>query len=344
MTTLQAGLLEPGSESQWDAFVRSHPQGSPFHLLAWKRAIEETFGYTPYYLQAADAGGLRAVLPLFLISNPLMGRVLLSSPFAVYGGVLAADPEARDAIKAALEALARQLKVDYTELRNAWPEQALGYAPVTRYVTFTQQIAETPELILEAIPRKTRRMVRKSIDNGFTARQTRDSRAFEDLYLPNLRKLGTPAFPHRHFVNLLKHFGEEASVREVLLADRVVAAVFSLSFGDQILPYYGAADSALNELAPSNFMYYDQMVWAREQGYSTFDFGRSKKESGSYGFKVHWGMLERELPYEILLGRRKELPDFSPKNPKFQRAIDLWRKVPLPVHRAVGPWLIRLVP
>lgn len=344
MGNLQVGPLEPGSESRWDEFVRAHPLGSPFHLLAWKRAIEATFGYKPYYLQAADQAGVRAVLPLFLVRNLLQGKVLLSVPFAVYGGVLAADEEARDAVRTALEGLARSLAVDHTELRNGWPEQKLGYAPVDRYVTFTQQMADTPELILEAIPRKTRRMVRKSIDNGFVARQTREIGPFEDLYLANLRKLGTPAFPHRHFVNLLRQFGEEASIREVVLDGRVVAAVFTFFFRDQILPYYGAADSALNELAPSNFMYYEQMCWAREQGYRTFDFGRSKKESGSHHFKVHWGMLERELPYEILLGRRKQMPDFSPKNPRFEWAIELWRKVPLPLHRALGPWLIRLVP
>jgi len=25
---------------EWDAFVRSTPEGSPFHLIAWKRAVE----------------------------------------------------------------------------------------------------------------------------------------------------------------------------------------------------------------------------------------------------------------------------------------------------------------
>ena len=55
--------------------------------------MEETFGYEPKYLLAEDNGRLVAVLPLFLISNLLAGRILLSTPFAVYGGVLAAAPE-----------------------------------------------------------------------------------------------------------------------------------------------------------------------------------------------------------------------------------------------------------
>ncbi|HNY40255.1 MAG TPA: hypothetical protein PKJ41_07665, partial [Bryobacteraceae bacterium] len=60
--------------------------------------------------------------------------------------------------------------------------------------------------------------------------------------------------------------------------------------------------------------------------------------------KSHWGMEEHQLPYEILLVRRKQLPNFSPANPKFDLAIRAWRRLPLPVTRIIGPWLIRLFP
>jgi hypothetical protein len=115
-----------------------------------------------------------------------------------------------------------------------------------------------------------------------------------------------------------------------------------------VLPYYGAADSAYNRQSPTNFMYFDQMRWAAAEGYRVFDFGRSKKDedrdAGSYGFKAHWGMVERDLPYEILLVRRRELPNLTPKNPKFQLFLKIWQRLPLPVTKILGPWLIRLVP
>ena len=45
----------------------------------------------------------------------------------------------------------------------------------------------------------------------------------------------------------------------------------------------------------------------------------------------------RELPYELILVNRKELPNFSPANPKFSLAIRAWQKVPLPITRVLGP-------
>ena len=79
-------------------------------------------------------------------------------------------------------------------------------------------------------------------------------------------------------------------------------------------------------------------------GYRVFDFGRSRKHSGSYEFKAHWGMVERNLPYEMVLVRRKNLPNFTPANPKYQLAMRVWQKLPLAITRAVGPSLLKLVP
>ena len=52
-----------GESIEWDAFVRSTPGGSPFHLLAWKRAVEQSFGHRPHYLMAVGDHGIEGVLP-----------------------------------------------------------------------------------------------------------------------------------------------------------------------------------------------------------------------------------------------------------------------------------------
>lgn len=131
---------------------------------------------------------------------------------------------------------------------------------------------------------------------------------------------------------------------ELRLGEKLVAAVLSLYHGETVLPYYGASDSEHNRANPNNMMYFGLMTEARARGLRKFDFGRSKTGSGAHLFKSHWGMVERELPYEVLLIKRKELPNFSPTNPKFDLAIRLWRRIPLPLTRIIGPWLIRLFP
>jgi len=329
---------------RWDEFVQEHPAGSPFHLQAWRRTIEESFGYRPMYLLAEERDQICGVLPLFYVKNVLVKSALISSPFAVYGGILADSAEAAHALRAAAEKLGRDLGVQHIEFRNAHLEQCVGESNITGYVNFTQQLGFDSEAILQSIPRKTRAMVRKALKLGFKARVTRDLEAFEALYSKNLRRLGTPSFPHKYFVALLKHFGSSVYIHEFELDGQVVSAVLTFCFRDQILPYYGASDLKFNSSAPNNFMYFNLMQWGGLNGYRIYDFGRSRRHSGSYEFKAHWGMEERTLPYEMVLVRRKDLPNFSPANPKYQLAMRIWQRLPLAVTRAVGPSLLKLVP
>jgi FemAB-related protein (PEP-CTERM system-associated) len=334
----------------WDTFVLGHQHGSPFHLLAWRRSIEETFGYTPRYLIALDGSRVRAVLPLFIVRNLRLRRILISSPFAVYGGVLADSQEAKAAIKRHVEQLAKSLRIEYVELRNAYPEQCLGFSPLSRYVTFSQPIGPDEGSILTSMRNKARNMARKGMKLGLSTKvrtgriQTDEIRAFDALYSANLKRLGTPRFPRKFFAALLRNFQGRIEIRETLHDDEVVAVAMNFYFRDRVLPYYAASDWSKNHLAPNNFLYFDLMRAAGAAGCRTFDFGRSRKFSGSYEFKRHWGMAERELPYEILSATARGVPNFTPDNSKLHIAMKIWRRLPSAVTHIVGPRLVRYVP
>ena len=51
MAAMEVRTLQT-EDADWDAFVHRHPDGSPFHLTAWRRAVRETFGHTSHYLMA----------------------------------------------------------------------------------------------------------------------------------------------------------------------------------------------------------------------------------------------------------------------------------------------------
>jgi len=104
--------------AEWDAFVRTSAEGTPFHLTAWKGAVEESFGHRSHYLMAKRAGAIEGVLPLFEVSGWRGGRSLISVPYGVYGGICAATDEARLALLEAAEMLAQR--------RRALDPQALG--------------------------------------------------------------------------------------------------------------------------------------------------------------------------------------------------------------------------
>lgn len=333
------------SSREWDAYVDRHPHGTPFHLRAWGRTIGEVFGFASECLVAWSGGNITGVLPLYEVDNFMTGRVLISSPFAMYGGILADSPEVRDALAAEARRVGEGKRVQYIELRNTHPDQCVGAIPIDRYVTFTQPVSPmTDDQLLATVHKKTRNMVRKSLKSPFATRVAGSLDSFYQLMCENYRRLGTPIFPKRFFELLARNYGPSVEVREIEVEGKVAAAALNFLYRGSMHTYYAASSFALRELSPNNYMYFDFLRWAGNNGYTVFDFGRSKKDSGTFEFKRHWGTTLAELPYEVMLIGRADPPNFSPKNPKFEMAIRVWRKLPLPVANFLGPRLIRLFP
>lgn len=338
---LAVRAFDPGDAAHWDGFVDACAEATFFHRIGWRRVIEEVFGHRTHYLIAARGQRIVGVLPLAEIRSLLFGHALSSLPFAVYGGAAVIEPDARRALHEAAVELAARLGVRHLELRNRqptepdWPRQDL-------YVTFRKAIVPEVEANLLAIPRKQRAMVRKGIQRGLTSEVDANVDRFFDLYADNQHRHGTPPYPKRYFEALRRVFGDACEVLTVLdAAGRPVSGVLSFYFRDEVLPYYAGDVEAARELAANDFKYWELMRRACERGVRVFDYGRSKRDSGSFDFKKNWGFVPEPLHYEYRLLRRESIPQHNPANPKYRAFIALWRRLPRPVANAIGPAIAR---
>jgi FemAB-related protein (PEP-CTERM system-associated) len=329
----------------WDKFVESHPHGSAFHLTAWQRLIQNSFGFEPKHIAARNSpnGEISGILPLFLVRSAIFGRMLVSTPQAAYGGVLADSDSVEQAILDRARELAKELQVQFLELRNFQnPTTDDRLLKKDLYVTFRQELKADLEANMLAIPRKTRAEIREGIKHGLEFR-VNDIRPkdFYKVYARSVRDLGTPVFTRQLIENGQREFGPACKIFSVHWKGTLVAAVWTLFYKDEVVPYYGASIREYNHLAVNNFMYWMLIKYGVENGYRIFDFGRSKKGTGSFDFKKRWGMTMSDLPYQYALVRSQSMPDTSPLNPRFSLAIQTWRKLPLSVTTSIGPLISR---
>ena len=341
MSAASVSLLQPGGETAWDAFVRGRPDGTFFHLAGWKRVIEKAFGHKTFYLAARRAGSVVGVLPLTLVRSLLFGNSLISNAFCVYGGILAADEEAREALSAVAIEIAKTEHVDCLEFRSVTPAHS-GWVPKENlYVTFRRAIAADNDVNMKAIPRKQRAMVRKGISNGLKSQCDTDVERLHHIYAHSVRNLGTPVFSKRYFQCLKDEFGDACDVVTVVQGEKPVASVMNFYFRGEVLPYYGGGLTEARDLAANDFMYWEVMRRAADRGCRSYDFGRSKTGTGAYHFKRNWGFEPTPLTYEFYLVKAQKIPEVNPLNPKFRAFIGLWRRLPLPLTKWLGPAIVR---
>ena len=337
---VQVRELEPADFPRWDDFVSSCPGASFFHRAGWKSVIERAFGHRASFLYAEAGGRIEGVLPLAEVSSILFGHALVSLPFCVYGGVAAGSERARRALDVAAVGLAEELRVDHLEYRSLvsrhpqWEHSDL-------YVTFRKAIDPDVDKNLQEIPRKQRAMVRKGIKAGLKSELDHGVERFFAAYSQSVHRLGTPVFSNRYFQILREVFGPDCEVLTVTVQGGLVASVMSFYFRDEVLPYYGGGTEQAREVAGNDFMYWELMRRACERGLRVYDFGRSKRGTGSFDFKKNWGFEPQPLQYEYRLVKGKRIPEVNPLNPKYRLAIKVWQRLPLSIANRIGPLIAR---
>lgn len=329
-----------------DSWLDEQVLATPFHRPAWMNAVRRSCGHKASYLIARGPdGALAGLLPVHEVRSLLFGKALVSSGFAVGGGIIADDVAIADALADAGWAMARQLGIDTLALRGGLLPSGEGWhVDDASYVGFTRPLAQDDEAELLAIPRKQRAEVRRALGFGLevrTGRSRQDRDWHYRVYAESVRNLGTPVFPRALFRDMLGAFGEDADILTVLHEGRPVASVLSLYHRGVAMPYWGGGTHEARALRANDLMYFALMRHAQARGCTCFDFGRSKPGTGAFAFKKNWGFVPVPLRYATRSSDGRSARTVNPLDPRYRRKVELWRKLPLMIANRIGPLIAR---
>jgi FemAB-related protein (PEP-CTERM system-associated) len=332
-------ISECNNAQEWDGFVKSKPSGTCFHLYGWRQPLEKILGYQCHNLVARLDGVIVAILAIAVVRSSLFGTSACSLPFCSYGGPLGDNDAAIKALLDQARKVSAEAKARYLEFRNL-------QAPLSDvsneglYVTFRKPL---PSAIDDwsFLPSKRRNMVRKGIKEGLTAVVSRDVDQFFELYAENARAHGTPALPKKYFVELLSALGDAADILFVFDANqRAISCIMSFYFNGEVHAGFAGELPSARHSAGNDFKYWSLVQHAIGRGCSLFDFGRSKRGTGSYEFKRLWGFDPTPIKHEYHLIESREVPNLNPTNKKFSAAIEVWRRLPRVIVDRIGPLVI----
>ncbi len=349
--------LGSSDEAAWESYVAGHARGTLFHSLTWRDAVQEAFGHEGHYLCAWRGDQLAGVFPLTRVNSRLAGNILVSVPYAVYGGALADDREALVALLNASRELAIEVKAQWIDIRSRemqWSELPV----VRRYVTFQKALPASADEVLGHLPRKARAAARAAREKyGLIAEF--DVQHLEEvwrLYSLNMRRLASPNYPARFFRALIERTGSagvyprrvDAPAHVVQLVrhrGRPIAGLISFLYRGTLMPYFSGCDDRFQKYHPNNFLYLTAMEEGVRLGAGTFDFGRTRIDNqGPYDFKRFQGFEPTPLHYQYYVPEGGRAPDLHPGNPRVSLARRIWPRLPLAVTRPLGAWISKSIP
>ncbi len=328
--------------AQWNFFVQQN-FGNYCHQYEWRRVLQNTYGLETFYLAITQGSDWVGILPLAVIPG-IYGRRAVSVPYCNYGGLLVTQAADQNQVRNAALTFLAQKGIHRLEVRELC---ITGEASSFSEVTMMLDLPDATELLWKAIGDKARNQVRKAERASLEVRWGRDQAMdLYDIYAENMGRLGTPVHARAFVDETLAAFGNQADVLTVRLQGRPIAAMLVLKFGDTWIDPIASSLVELRNLNPNMLLYWEALKQAMAAGAKRFDFGRSKKDSGTYRFKRQWGAMEIPLDYHTYVeGVRVESASTDTyRGGKAAVFAKVWAKLPSSAQRFVGPKIRRYIP
>lgn len=332
-------LCDAKCQDEWDNYVRESSSTTFCHQFAWRAVIEEAFGHRTFYLMARKGQAVGGILPLVLVKSALFGTSLTSMPFLDYGGICADDPEIALRLLVAAKRLQDEQRVGTVELRQCQPMAEAGPARLDK-VSMVLDLSPGAEVLWRSLPAKVRNQVRKAEKSGLTIAEggIEFLDDFYNVFLVNMRDLGSPVHDKAFFLHIFRNFGQQARCTLIRDGQKTVGGLIVLLFKDTMLVPWASSLREYFSKCPNNLLYWSAIQYGCQQGFRQFDFGRSTIGSGTYEFKRQWGAQPRQLHWQSVgAANSRASTTVSAQDGKFHAAVEVWKRLPIPVTRVLGP-------
>ena len=313
---------------------------------AWLGVLAEAFGHDTYALVAKIGPYICGFLPLAHVESMLFGRHLVSLPYLNSNGVLADSSLVQRLLIDRAATLADELNVRQLQLRHEQPiEHPVFNASITHKVHIRKPLPESTDAVWKGYDPKVRNQVRKGEKSNLAVTWGKEDvlEAFYAVLSENMRDLGTPIYSKRLFESILATFPDRAEICMIWDQSKPVATALLLhGHGVTEVPTASSLRS-YNKSCANMLMYRHLIDRAVERGQDTFDFGRSTIDGHTFKFKKQWGAMPQPAHWQIQL-RVGEVSETRSENPKYERMIRVWQKLPIWLTQWIGPPIVRGIP
>ena len=293
-------VINKVKEENWNEFLKKTKNVTVYHTSQWKKVLEESFGYKPYYLFVVDDNGsILGFLPLMKVKSLLLGSRLSCLPLAHRCGYVGDPTFLEMVLNRAVELYEEVLSKGTLEVRDTMGGH---FNKVCNFSTYVLELSGSTDEVWRKLNRSSvRRAIKKSMRLGVNveiSNSLEDLKSFYELNCQNKKRKGVPCHPLKFFKNLFKYMPQYSRLYLAKIDGEIIGGGIMLFFKDTVIYGYGAAKDSMLKYHPYHAFLWRAIEDAIKEGFRFFDFGRvSTENKGLADFKKRWGTKEVQLCY-----------------------------------------------
>lgn len=300
-------IIDPLGDERWDQFVQNHPFGWICHLGEWKRLLENSYSHMKgYYIILVDNYLIKAALPIYMVKSWIMGKRLVSVPYAtIFDPLISNTGEMSKLFDAAMK-LSIRLQTESIEIRSFLSSTLIKNERLGLYNFYKHHflaLDNSLEQIKKSFDRtcvqqRINRALESNLNFKYVERES-DLMGFYQIYLRTRKRLSLPPQPYK-FIKMLWTLFSPSKKIKILLAEKrheIIAGLILLLFKGRVSIEYAVSDERFKNSSPIHFLFWEAIQNAYNEGFQVIDFGRtSPLNIGLMNFKKRWGARVVDLP------------------------------------------------
>jgi len=349
--------LDSGKQIAWDLFVSKNAGSLVYHQSAWKKVLEEAFSHIQgNFLMVPDINNRQIVagLPVYIVNSWLLGKRIVSIPYASICNPLISNPNDFVKILPQLRKMQKKTRASYIEIKainNSGLLSSMNLIPHINYKHNYVLLKGTIDDIFFRCSRNVRRVIKDAQKMQIVveiAESKTGLKLFYEMLKSTRRRLALPSLPYRFYESIWQHLiplygklflasrnGSVLGGLLVLHANKVWVAEYICDWGLEESSYI------------KHILYWTAIKMAHAQDGKIFSFGRTSVNNKNLLYhKRKWGSLEEDLSDFRFSLATNEIENLGiTHNREFTNTYRLIRYLcrvtPFPIYNMIGRFCYR---
>ena len=296
MNSIMLQILDYHSlaSDKWDSYVYRHAKGTIFQTSSYLACHSKDFNSESFGFAAVEGDEIVGLVAGVISYNYFFPINILTRRAVIEGGPIADNRDIEIALISAVTDYTKRRSI-YTQYRNLWdmddvrPDmEQLGYV-YEPHLDILHDLTLDEECIISNISKNKRGNVHKSLNRGTVFREAEESEWNRciDLVLGTYKRVGLPCQSRSYFLNAFRCMSDSVKVFVAEFEDSIIGTRIELCYKDLVYDWYAGADDDFKNCYPNDVLHYSILLWGKENGYKTFDFGGAGKPGVPYGVRDH---------------------------------------------------------
>ena len=289
-------------KSAWNAFVEKHPQGTVFQTYEMYEVYQNTSNNQPIVVAALENDKILGLMLAVLTWNGNAFAKMFTARSIIIGGPLIADND-EEVLRLLCDDYRKRLPryVIYSEIRPIYCMDSIsmilikeGYKRVGHY-NLTLDVSKEEQTIWMEMHKERQRNVKQAEKFGLEFREVKDDKTADeivDVIRQTYKRKHVPMSDFDLLLQAKRALREHIYFFAAYYGGKMVAGQIRLCYKDLVYAWFAGSDEKYFKQRPNDFLMWNVISWAHNNGYKFFDFGGGGEPGKPYGvrdYKLKYG-------------------------------------------------------